>query len=447
MDITRNLASFVTETTFSKLPKEIVDRAKLCVLDWLGAALAGSKEAPARIVKAVVEKIGGRAESSIIGTSLKTSCVNAALANGIIGHAAELDDVHQAAIIHPAAPVLPAALAIAERNGADGRGLIAAVVLGYEVEIRIGTAINPSHYEFWHTTGTCGTFGAATAAGKLLGLDQEGMTHALGIAGATAAGLVEAFGTMSKPLNAGRAAMDGVLAAILAKEGFTGSTKILEAEGGYLKATSKEFDPGKIIENLGGRFEIANNIFKRHASCGHTHAALDAVLEVVKKYDVKAGDVSEVLVGTYPIAVNIVGKVYEPKTSSEAKFSLPYCVAAALVYGRVGLGEFSDEKLSDPEMREVSRRVKVYVSQRFTDSRLGCAEVKIRTRDGKEYHHYVSAPKGYPENPITTRELEEKFKILASPVLSKDRIEKILSTVKALEEVDEVGKLISLLNI
>ncbi|MEM3697599.1 MAG: MmgE/PrpD family protein [Candidatus Bathyarchaeia archaeon] len=436
--ITNHLANFVEKTAFRDLPKGVIEHAKLCVLDWLGAALAGCQETPARIVVSIIEKMGGKAESSIIGAPLRTSCVNAALANGIIGHIVEMDDIHQEAIIHPAAPVLPAALAIAERNDMNGKDLITAVVLGYEIEIRIGRAINPSHYQFWHTTGTCGTFGAVAAAGKLLGLDQKGIIHAFGIAGTTAAGLVEVFGTMSKPLNAGRAAMDGVLAAMLAREGFTSSTKILDSEMGYLQATAREFNVQKIAENLGNSFEIVNNIFKYHASCGHTHGAVDAVLEIAKTYDVKAEDVSEVLVGTYPIAANTVGKNYEPKTSSEAKFSLPYCIAAALIYRKVGLGEFSDEKLSDPEIKTLSKRVKVFVDEKFINARLGCAEVKIRTKSGKEYSYCVSAPKGYPENPLTKPELEMKFKTLASSALPENRITEILEIVNGLEEIDNV---------
>ena len=265
MSVTKGLANFVVKTTFDDLPKEVREHAKLCVLDWLGAALAGCREPPAKIITSIIRKIGGKEESGIIGTNIRTSCVNAALANGIIGHAVEMDDIHQEAIIHPAAPVLPVALAVAERDNANGKDLITAIVVGYEVEIRIGRTINPSHYQFWHTTGTCGAFGAAAAAGKLLGLDEKSMVYAFGIAGTTAAGLVEVFGTMSKPLNPGRAAMDGVLAAMLAKEGLTSSTEILEAEGGYLRATAKEFNVEEIIENLGKNFGIINNIFKRHA--------------------------------------------------------------------------------------------------------------------------------------------------------------------------------------
>jgi 2-methylcitrate dehydratase PrpD len=447
VSLTQSLAEFVVKTTFRNIPKRVIEHAKLCILDWLGSALAGSQELAAKIVRAVVERLGGGPEASVIGSSLKTSCTYAALANGVSGHAVELDDIHQESIIHPAAPVLPAALAIGEREGVSGRDLITAVVLGYEVEIRIGKAVNPSHYQFWHTTGTVGTFGAVASAGKLLNLNEKSMMHAFGIAGTMAAGLIEVFGTMSKPLNPGRAAMDGVIAALLAKEGFTSSTRILEAEKGYLKATAREFSVKEIVEGLGEHFEILNNIFKVHASCGHTHAAIDAVLEITRKYGVRPDDVEEVLVGTYPIAVEVVSRSYEPSTPSEAKFSLPYCVAVALIYGRVGLREFSYEKLEDPLIRALAKKVKVFVEPKCSNAKLGCAEVKIRTKSGGEYTSFVPAPKGYPQNPLTKHELEEKFKSLALSVLTENRVVEVLKAVESLEEVSNVRTLMDLVRV
>lgn len=445
MLVTSDLANFIVKISFESLPKTVIEHAKLCVLDWLGNALAGSQEPPVRIVRAIIESLGGKQESTVIGSSLKTTCLYAALANGISGHVVELDDIHEKAIIHPAAPVLPAALAIAEREGVNGRDFITSIVLGYEVEIRIGKSINPSHYQFWHTTGTIGTFGAVAAAGKLLGLSEKDLIHAFGIAGTMAAGLIEVFGTMSKPLNPGRAAMDGVLAALLAKEGFTSSTRILESEKGYLRATAREFNIEEITRDLGKNFEMLNNIFKVHASCGHTHAAIDAVLEIVRRYDIKPEDVDDILVGTYPIAVDVVGRNYEPTTPSEAKFSLPYCVAVALIYRKAGLKEFSYERLNDPEIRKLAKKVRVYVEQKCIDSRMGCAEVKIRTRSGEEYSSFITTPKGYPQNPLTKQELEEKFKTLASIILPEYQVAEIVKIVSILENISSVGELSTLL--
>ncbi len=445
MSVTRDLADFVVNTSYEDLPGEVIERAKLCILDWLGCALAGSLEPPAKIITSIIEKTGGREESTVIGTRVKTSSMNAALANGIFGHAVELDDIHETAIIHPAAPVLPAALAVAEHVNAGGQDFITSVVLGYEVGIRVGMAINPSHYQFWHTTGTAGTFGAAAAAGKILGLNIEEMVYALGIAGTQAAGLIEVFGTMSKPFNAGKAAENGVWAALLAKEGFTSSRSILEAEKGYCRAAARECDLNRITENLGREFEIMNNIFKIHASCGHTHGAIDAVIQLSKEQGIKPEDVDRIVVRTYPIAVDVVGKNYEPKTAPEAKFSLPYCLAVALIYGKVGLTEFSEEKLRDLKIRKLSKRVTVMVDPEYTSARLGPAKVTLYTIDGKEFTCRVDIPKGYPKNPVTREELEGKFVDLASLVLPSERVKEIARTVNSLEKLDRITFLADLL--
>ena len=444
MSVTKKLADFVVETTFDDLPDGVTEHVKVCILDWIGVALAGSIEPPSRIIASIIKEMAGRKEAAVIGMGFRTSCPNAALVNGVMGHSIELDDIHEEAIIHPAAPVMPAALAMAEREDVCGKKLITAVTLGYEVEIRIGRAVIPSHYEFWHPTGTCGSFGAAAAAGKLLGLDEKCMATAFGIAGTGAAGLVEVFGTMSKPFNAGRAAMSGVMAALLAQRGFTSSTRILEAERGYLQATAVTFDIESITKALGSDFEATKNIFKRHGSCGHTHGAIDAVLEIVERHEIKTDDISKILVGTYPIAVSTAGERYEPGTSDDAKFSLPYCVAAALIYGKVGLEEFSAEKLALPKILDLTERVEVFVDPEFADARLGPAKVRISTKRGGEYQSRVEKPKGYPENPLTKTELETKFKALSSRVFADERIKVLLKTVNNLERMDRVRDLAAL---
>jgi len=444
MGTTKDLASFVANTNFSDFPDDVKEHAKLCIIDWLGAAIAGSLEPAAKIATSLIKEIEGKKESTIIGTRIKTSCMNAALVNGISGHAVELDDIHENSIIHPAAPVIPAALAVAESNNASGRNLITSIILGYEIEIRIGMSMNPSHYRFWHTTGTCGTFGAAAAAGKILGLDSEKMVHALGIAGTQAAGLIEVFGTMSKPLNPGRAAMDGVLAALLAQRGFTSSARILEAEKGYFQAGAEKYDLNKATEDLGKRFELKNNIFKVHASCGHTHGAIDAILLLAKKHDLQTDDINEILVGTYPIAVEVVGKNYKPKTASEAKFSLPYCLATALVYGKVGLAEFSEKRLRNSKIQELSKKVKVMIDPQYFNARLGCAKVTVRTVEGRELICVVDVPKGYPKNPLKKVELEEKLNGLVALVLPKERVNKIVEAVNSLERLDNIELLTAL---
>lgn len=445
MRATQRLARFIAETTYPDLPEAVTGHVKRCLLDWLGAALAGTAEPASRAIVQMVKDLGGSGESTVIGGSFRSSCVNAALANGVTGHAAELDDIHEASVIHPGAPVIPAALAVAERTGASGEELIAAVAVGYETGIRVAMAVMPTHYEHWHPTGTCGTFGAAAAAGKLLGLDEETMLHALGVAGTEASGLIESFGTMSKPFNAGRAARDGVTAALLAERGFTGPTSILDAVKGFANATSAEPDLDEIVDALGHRYETTNTIFKRHACCGHTHGAIDAVIGLMNENDLDPRDITEISVGTYPIAVDVVGGDYSPETSAEAKFSLPYCVAAAATLGSVSLDAFTDERIADPALRELMGRVKIQVGEEFAEARLGGANVIIHTRTTGNLTRRVDVPRGYPENPLTSAELKEKFRELSRAVLTAGRIGELERTIEALEDVGDVHGLTALL--
>ena len=229
---TAKLADFVVSTDFASLPKDVVNQAKLCILDWFGVTLAGSKEEPAKIIAGLIKRLDKRKESTLIGDGNRVSCPNAVLINGTTSHVIELDDLHMDGILHPGVTTVSAALALAEKEGKGGRDLITATVLGYDVQARVSMAVIPSHYSdrHFHATGTCGTFGSAAAAGKLLNLNKEEMENALGIAGCQAAGLKEAFGTMCKPLQAGKAAQNGVMAAMLAQKGFSGRLRCLKAK-------------------------------------------------------------------------------------------------------------------------------------------------------------------------------------------------------------------------
>src|SRR5216683_1427297 len=333
------------------------------ILDWLGSALAGAVEPPARLAQRVVSGLGASTEATVFAAG-RASAAAAALANGIASHILELDDVHKGSTMHAGAPVIPAALAVAEREHADGRAFMLAVALGYEAALRIGEAVNPSHYRFWHPTGTAATFGAAVAAGSLMKLDPAQMLDALGTAGTQAAGLWEfnADGAMSKHLHPGKAAFNGILAADLAREGFTGATRILEGERGFFRAMSESHDATRITDGLGSRWKIIENCYKMHSCCGHTHTAIDVALDLRAQ---AIGKIAEVHIETYGPGFEIV-KEMNPRTSYQAKFSLAYCVAAGLIEGRVGLDQFSPERFGPDGVRDTSiaallRRTRVTV--------------------------------------------------------------------------------------
>ncbi|KKM09168.1 2-methylcitrate dehydratase [Clostridiales bacterium PH28_bin88] len=439
--LTGKVAEYVVSTGYDLLEAPVVEMAKDSFMDWLGSALAGSSQPAGMIMLGVAEELGGNPQATLVPTGRKTSATNAALVNGGISHIVELDDVHKASILHPGAPVIPAALAAAELVGAGGKDLLLAIVLGYDVAIRIGEAVTPAHYYYWHTTATCGTFGAAAAAGKLLGLGEGAMVHALGSAGTQAAGLWEflADGAMSKHLHPGKSAMNGLLSALLARKGFTGASRILEGERGFFKATAAAYDEGKVTRDLGERFKVMENCFKIHASCRHTHHAIDVVLELVGRNDLRFSQIESIRVGTYQIALNIAGN-HQPGTVYAAKFSLPFCVSLAAKHQKAGLYQFTEEALHDPEIRGLMSRVELSVDPeleaRYPDQ--WPARVDIRTRDGKTYSAETAYPKGDPENPVSHAELQEKFRELASPRLGVSRVAGLLDVMERLEYVADM---------
>ena len=444
----RTLARFVAELEFNKLPSDVIDRAKLCILDLLASAVPGSRAEAVNMMFNVAIHPGGRPEATVIAKGVKAPCLMAALVNGAMSHAVEMDDVHRGSIVHPAAPIIPAALAVAEKEGADGKTLITAVVAGYDIAIRLGECVGQSHYRFWHATGTCGTFGAAAAASKVLGLDEERTLDALGNAGDQASGLWQFLkdGAMSKLLHTGKAAFDGVLAALLAREGFTGAKAIIEGEAGFCKATSRDYDLSKLTSGLGEEFKIAEVSLKPYASCRFTHAPIDAILALRGKYGIEPEHVKKVEVRTHNQAVRIAGNP-RPRTPYEAKFSIHYCLAIALMKGKVGLGEFTHELLEDGRVRGLMERVEVAVDPDI-DAQFPTkwpALVRVLMDDGTTYEELVEYPRGDPENPMTFADVKAKFLDLAGGILEEGTVEAVAKLVGRLEELGDVGELMELL--
>ncbi|MBI4965050.1 MAG: MmgE/PrpD family protein [Desulfomonile tiedjei] len=439
------LADFIRSMSFSGLGPQTVRMARFALLDWLGSVARGSQEEPARIALSVLIDQGGRPQATILPSGEKTSALNAALCNGIASHIMELDDVHRSSIIHCGAAVIPAALAAAEMTSASGRKLIEALVAGYEVAIRIGEAVTPSHYYFWHNTGTCGTFGACAAAGKLLGLNREQLIWALGSAGTQAAGLWEflADGAMSKHLHPGKAAQNGLLSALLAAGGFTGATSILEGEKGFCRAMAPEFNLDRITDSLGkAPYKIEDNSFKIHSSCRHTHPAVDIALELASSHKMEPSDITGIEVRTYRTALDITDTP-EPQTVYAAKFNLPFCVALALSKKSCGLADFNDDNLRDPEILALSRRVKLVADDELTSAYPGkwAAVMEITTRSGDVLRGRKDFPLGDPENPASDELLTEKFRWLASDSWGDEKAGSLVKAVMELETVEDVALL------
>ncbi|MDP3046103.1 MAG: MmgE/PrpD family protein [Chloroflexota bacterium] len=442
--LARVLAEFTFGVRGDALPQEAASAARMCVLDWLGSALAGSVTEPGRMIRNVTQMLGDGGPATLIPEGRLVPVTSAAFHNGAVSHIVELDDLHRASILHPGAAVIPAALATAELVRASGPDFLAAVVAGYEVAIRVGEAVTPSHYRYWHTTGTCGTFGAAAASARLLGLDVGGIASALGSAGTQAAGLWEflADGAMSKHLHPGKAAMNGVLSALLAREGFTAASRILEGEKGFFHAMASSYDESRVTEGLGNSYRIAGMSFKVHASCRHTHSAIDTALDLLQRHRPSPADITAVHVETYQVALDITSNS-QPDSVYSAKFSLPFCVALALCRGKAGLAEFTEGTLHDPLVRKVMGQVFLVAAPDLdaVHPAQWPARVTIRMRDGRTFTAQTDYPRGDPENPVTVSDLERKFSDLASPVVGQLISRHLVTTVSALDTLPHVGEM------
>lgn len=439
MNITRELCEGVGRVRFEEIPADAIAEAKLCLVDWLGVTLGGANEPLTRILIEVTGALGGKKQSSIIGHPQKTSTLYAALINGSASHALDFDDVHFQMMGHPTVPVMPALLALAETQKSNGKDFLTAFVLGFEAECRIGSSVLPFHYQQgWHATSTIGRFGAAVACAKLLGLDTEKMTFAVGIAGTQAAGLKQVFGTMTKPFHAGKAAADGLLSALLAEKGFTCSEDILAGETGFCKVLSPDCNPDLIPQDFGKSYAINNVMFKRHASCFETHPTIDAALGLRKH--VKLDEIKEVLVRAVPVALEIAGKP-EPRTGLEGKFSLAYCAALALADGQTSEDHFTDEKVLSERLVSLRKKTKVTASDDFG---LTQAEVTIRTADGREFKSVADTMDLNSDKQRRKDDLIRKFHSFADRLLPAGRADSIIQFVEELEAQRNLAKLLSL---
>jgi 2-methylcitrate dehydratase PrpD len=447
--VSRLLAGSLAAARFEDLPEEIVDHARRAVLDWAGSALAGAFERPAEMIRSVVAGFGISEEATVFPDG-RASAPGAALANGVATHILEYDDVHKGSTLHAAAPVIPAALAVAEREHASGQAFLLAVVLGYEAALRIGEAVNPSHYRHFHPTGTAATFGAAAAAGSLLGLDADRMLDALGTAGTTAAGLWEfnADGAMSKHLHPGKAAFNGILAADLAARGFTGATRILEGERGFFAAMSDGADATRITDGLGVHWKIAENCYKLHSCCGHTHTAIDAALDLRAEIGPDpASRIAAIRIETYGPGYAIVREM-NPRTPYQAKFSLAYVVAAALAEGAAGLAQFSEDRYSpegtvEPVIAGLLAKTSVSVSDALTAMYPAAwpARLEIALTDGRTLRGGGDFPRGNPEAPATTEALAAKATSLIVPRYGEAAAARIVRQIAALDTVPDMAAL------
>jgi len=398
--ITKKFADFIVDVSYNNLPEEVIKKAKLCFLDFLGVTLRGSKTKSAFAVNKIIKK---NKESTVIGHG-RSTILDSALANGIAAHSLDMDDGSRMAHLHPGACVIPAALSICEAHDKKGKELISSIVAGYEIAIFMGMLVNPEHRNRgFHSTGTCGTFGAAAAACKALNLNKKHTINALGLAGTQASGLLESdhAGSMGKHLHAGKAAQSGILSAFLAKEGFTGASTIIEGEEGFLSAMAKS-NAEKHFEL--GDFHILNVYFKKYPVCRHLHSAIDAALNIMNDKDLKASSIQKIMVKTYKVAAN--HNDYNPETVEALKQSLPISLSIALKNKDLN----PDNLEINEDVAEISSKIVIECDENLNVlyPHRRPSEVTIQT-DIQPYCNRVDLPGGEPENQFSKYELLNKF--------------------------------------
>jgi 2-methylcitrate dehydratase PrpD len=449
MNATSLLADFVAKSRWDDCPAPAVNAARRAILDCLGVMLAGSKEPAARILQSVALAEGGAPLCTVVGAGRRTGAVWAALCNGTAAHALDFDDTNFTLLGHPSAPVLAAALAAGELALADGRALIHAFLLGFEVETTLAAVINPAHYDHgWHATCTLGTLGAAAAASRLFGLDSGQIGMALAVAASQSSGLKENFGTMTKPFHAGHAARSGVLAALLAREGWTASERAIEGPQGFLHVLGAGARRLEALDTLGAPWKIQTSgvAVKPYPSCACTHSIIDGALDLRRTHALRPEDVADVTIGVNALVPRILIHS-SPRTGLEAKFSGEFSAAAALLDGRVGIATFQDDKVHDPAIRALMARVKLVVDPDIPgeQERHMWTRVTVRLADGRSVSIGPREVPGHPGNPLSDEVLRKKFDECARLVLSADRADSVGQMLEGLETCPDLRSLTAIL--
>ena len=444
-------ADFTVNSRYDDLQPEVVEQAKKLILDLLGVALAGYKlmEFP-RVVTGYMAGLGGTPEATIIQTKKKFPAVNAAFSNAACAHALDMDDGHRFAALHPATVIIPAAIAAAELSGGSTKDLITGVVVGYEIMIRIGMAINPSSLNRgFHATGIIGPFGAAAAAASIMGLSRDETVGAFGLAGLQSSGLLEVNhdveGAKVKPINPARAATSGLLSSILAKKGARGPHTILEGQDGFLKATTDEVKSDLLTRDLGREFEICNAYIKLYSACRHVHASIDAALKAFNDSGIDTARIKKISIETYPVAIRLAGMAHAT-TPSAGRFSIPFSVALALTKGDAGAARYSDENVRDQSIQSLAGKVDLSVGNKWEQvypQERGATVTIIDDNEGS-WSAEVELAKGEPENPASWEEIYGKFYTNATLLIPEEEAEKLGNVIMNLERssLDELMGLI-----
>ena len=436
--VTRLLARHLVAARYEDLPADVRHEGLRTFLNWLGCAVGSARHEAVSIAIEALAPFSGPAQAGILGRSERMDVLHAALINGISSHVFDFDDTHLKTVIHPAGPVASAILALSEMQPVSGKDFLNALVLGVETECRIGNAVYPNHYDVgWHITGTAGVFGAAAATGKLLGLNEQQMVWALGLAASQPVGLRESFGSMNKSFNPGRAASNGIFAAILASKNYTSSNGMIEAKRGWANAISTKQDYKEITEGLGQRYEAALNTYKPFA-CGIVmHPAIDAAIQLRGEEKFSADQIKRIELKVHPLVIELTGKK-TPQEGLEGKFSIYHAVAIALIEGAGGEKQFSDRAVRDPAVIALRSKVIPVITPDIKPEQV---EMSVELADGRVLHKRIEHAIGSLEKPMSDKDLERKFTDLAEGILPPSQTAKIIDTCWKIESLPDAGEI------
>jgi 2-methylcitrate dehydratase PrpD len=437
MEVTRTLARFIVTHKHRDIPEQVRHEAARSFLNWMGCAVGACRhETIDRAIRALAE-FSGPPQATLLGRGEKVDAMLAALLNGMSSHVFDFDDTHLKTVIHPSGPVAAAILALAEKMPVEGEDFVHAFILGVETECRIGNAVYPAHYDVgWHITGTAGVFGAAAAAGRLLGLNEQQMVWAIGIAATQSSGLREMFGTMVKPFHPGNAARNGLLSALLASKDFTSSNQGIEAPRGFAHVLSTEFKPEEITGKLGETWEILLNTYKPFA-CGIVeHPAIDGCIQLRNEHKFAAEDVESISLKVHPLVLELTGKK-TPQTGLEGKFSVYHSAAVAIVYGAAGEAQYSDEAVRDSRVVALRGKVKAAVETGVHEDQV---HVTIKLKDGRTLEKNIEHAVGSLGRPMSDADLEAKFRGLTESILSRPEADRLITLCWEIGKLKDAGE-------
>ena len=437
--VTRRLARWIVETRDRDVPANVRKEAVRTLVNYVGVAVGGSGQPAVDLAVAALAPFSGPGQAALFGRRDRLDVMNAAFVNGVSSHIFDYDDTHLKTIIHPGAPVASAIFALSEHLAASGKDFLDALIVGVETELRIGNSVYPDHYDRgWHITGTCGPFGAAAAAGRLLGLDEQRMVWALGLAASQPVGLRESFGSMNKSFNPGRAAANGLFAAILASKGFTSSDGMIEAKRGWANTISTKQDYREITDGLGQRWETALNTYKPFACGIILHPAIDAAIQLRDEAHLTADQIDHVDLRVHPLVLELTGKK-TPRQGLEGKFSVYHAVAIALVEGAAGERQFSDRAVRDPVVVALRGKIVPTVQRSIKPEQV---EMIITLKDGRELRKHIEHAIGSLEAPMSDAALETKFTTLADGILPKPQVRQLMDLCWNVEKLSSPAEIV-----